>query len=976
MDQSLLALCNALKKLFAQLKPQLQPQSRGVSFTLVTGKMSQGKSTLLRQSNLEHISVDSYISSEIYYNQNGVMVELDENWLNQSKHLLQNTLKQLNRCHRQFKINGILLCVDINELFNNSPDHLAEVSHRHAQLLRRFESSLDYSVSLAVLFTKLDNLAGFCEFYQNEHSNELAKPLGFSLFKPTGQSPLLNQFREQFDDLIERVNQQVISKVHPVRSSLKRTLIREFPLQLSSMKLPIQRFLQAISLQSFQVKAIYLTSAEQGGLSQDRLNNKIKHEYSLTVQDQHHQSVNYRPYFVDGALLAFQNQTKQMIAVHYSSTWSKGILLGTTALTLLWVGYNHITSSNVLDEVSKELLMFEAMAREPENHSPAVFHLANASNALDHISVNTFSLPTVQFLKTKLKENTQQRILANFLPALLNEIEMEMLNPQGSNANRYQALKIYIMLSDPNKYLFTEVRSWFKRKWSSMPREQRNKKMALLQQVLREPMQPIMINPQLVSDTRNYLNALPPSYLFYSLAKEHFSQQMSPIVFEGFQVSSNELPFYLTKLGFAETIQQLPNIIQTLQQERWVLSRSDITALGNTIQQAYCYEYITWWQNFINHTQPLHFQDYQQAHQLTKILQQTNSLPQLITFIQQQTSPDYGDNSSLFNQEIASQFTQLNLLGQTALNELSSNLSELETFLNTLSLINDQGKTAFTLSRARFSGDTLANPLSALFNRANHLPEPVSNWANQIAGELWYLLIRDSRNYINQQWQSTVFSYYKNQIEARFPFDPTQENEVNLSDFERFFATHGLLNQFIDAYVKPFLDTSSAQWQPKELNNYVLPIPSETLDELMRTNVITNMFFPSQGEQCQIEFSLQKIGLDPVVADLQLSIGNLRLRDNQNTDSFARFYWPLNNATLALNTIEGEHYELDEVGIWGFFRMLQKVNVLVDEQDSSRLQILFELNGNSGRYVLKTNNQINPFIPGILNGFKLPEFIA
>ena len=56
--------------------------------------------------------------------------------------------------------------------------------------------------------------------------------------------------------------------------------------------------------------------------------------------------------------------------------------------------------------------------------------------------------------------------------------------------------------------------------------------------------------------------------------------------------------------------------------------------------------------------------------------------------------------------------------------------------------------------------------------------------------------------------------------------------------------------------------------------------------------------------------------------------------------------------------------------------MLQKVNVLVDEQDSGNLQILFEVNGNSGRYILKTENQINPFIPGILNGFTLSDSIA
>ena len=148
------------------------------------------------------------------------------------------------------------------------------------------------------------------------------------------------------------------------------------------------------------------------------------------------------------------------------------------------------------------------------------------------------------------------------------------------------------------------------------------------------------------------------------------------------------------------------------------------------------------------------------------------------------------------------------------------------------------------------------------------------------------------------------------------------------------------------------------------------------VNELIRANIITNMFFPNQSETSKIQFSLQKLNLDPVVSSLQLVLGNTALKDTQDSDTLTNFHWPESNAKLTLNSIEGNHYELDEAGPWAFFKMLQKVNVLVDEQDSSSLQILFEVNGNSGRYTLKTENQINPFIPGILNGFMLNDSIA
>ena len=49
---------------------------------------------------------------------------------------------------------------------------------------------------------------------------------------------------------------------------------------------------------------------------------------------------------------------------------------------------------------------------------------------------------------------------------------------------------------------------------------------------------------------------------------------------------------------------------------------------------------------------------------------------------------------------------------------------------------------------------------------------------------------------------------------------------------------------------------------------------------------------------------------------------------------------------------------------------------MTDDQDSASLQILFDVQGKTGRYLLKTQNQINPFSPGILSGFQLTPNIG
>ena len=974
MDKSLQALCDALKKIFWQLKPQ----NNALSFLLLTGRVNQGKTTLLRQSHFQHYTVDADRCADIYYNQNGVIVELGESWLNESKNLLQYTLKQLNHCHRALKISGIILCVDINDLLVAEPLQFAEHSKAHTQLLARFGQSLNYRIDTAIIFTRLDALAGFCEFFQNDHSSDLQKPLGFSLDWTIRQNQWISNYNVQFEQFIEVLGQQVIQKMHPARSGVKRTLIREFPLQLASLGSTIQALIQTISPKLFRLSALYFTSGEQGGVSLDRLNKKIQHEYALTVQDKFPQSINHRAYFIEGALNAFQTHTKrhapQLTGPH---RWVIGFLVGIVSLSLVWIGSQHLKSARSLDKASKELLTYDTLVGKKNNDASALYHLSKASAALEKLKAGALFLPTTKQLKSQLRIHTKQHIQGSFLPTVLADIEQTIIDTRQSQAARYTALKIYLMLGEPTKFSQLEVLTWFREHWEKeSPHDNLENKLALLKEALRQPLQAVAINRQIVSDVRNYLNALPASYLYYTLAKSNFPDEKEPISIDGFELSDKEVPFYFTKSGFKKIITKLPSIGAQLQADNWVLARQDLNDLPKMLKQAYCYEYVVWWQNFMHRSTPLHFQDYQQARRLTQALHQSDAINKLVDVIQQETSPELGENSALFNQEIASKFTELSLMSHSAVRDLTMNMNELEKFLSTLSIVNDQGRTAFTVVKARFEGDTLSNPLSALYSHVHQLPDPVSSWAKQVADDTWFILINDSRSYINQQWQQTVIRDYQYTIAKRYPFDATQTQEVSIPDFDRFFARHGVLNSFIAQYLKPFLDTSQPQWQLKELDNYVLPISAEMINELIRANIISNMFFPENSETSKIEFSLQKLNLDPVVASLQLVIGSTNLKDTQDSDSLTHFQWPQANARLTLNSIEGNHYELDELGPWAFFKMLQKVNVLVDEQDSSSLQILFEVNGNSGRYALKTQSQVNPFIPGILNGFTLSDSIA
>lgn len=973
MDKSLSVLCKTIKHLLGQVSPT----NGAFSFILLTGKLEQGKTTLLNQSKLTQHPCSQETDAAIFYNHLGLIVELGENWLNQNENLLTEAIKQLNCCHRHYKISGLILCLACNEALQLESSAFQEYGKSQAHLLNCFAEALSYPIETALFINKIDALAGFSEFYYSTHANDLQKPLGFTLENNNNPKQLLAVYQNQFDQLIETLGQQIITKLHPARSTLKRTLIREFPLQFTLLKSPIQVILQNIKTPFCRISAIYFTSAKQGGFSIDLLNKKIQHEYALCVQDRFPQSNNYRSYFIQDALRIFQAQTRQRMQ-RFSARQKliSSLTLGITAIIIFTLGYQQFKTYDVLDEMSKELLAYEQAINQDSDNTTAFYHLAKADDKINTRPFKFLSLPAFHKLEAQVHHKAQNKLQHDFFSSLNNTLEEAIINPSSSQTTRYQALKIYLMLAEPQHLDNHAVKQWFAAAWQNLADEQSTKKQTLLNKLLQNPLPPAIASQQLVSDTRNYLNALPAAYLYYSLAKNYFPQQQIPLTFAGFDLAAHDLPVYFTKSGFKDIIAMLPAITAKLKEDNWVLERQDLNNLQQQLAQAYCFDYTAWWQNFNQRTRPLHYQGYEQAQKLTATLIKTNEINKLIAFIQQQTSPVNNENADLFNQQIAAHFTALNLITNSSIRKLTNNMVELEKFFTTLSLLSNQDQAVFELTIARFKNSNQTDPLSTLYNKTQQFPAPIANWTKQIADDLWFIFINKSKEFLNKQWQQTIYSAYQTTIANRYPLTNGQQQEIALADFNHFFAPHGLLNQFVDTYLKPFLDTSQPQWQPKAVNGYILPVNADLLNELIRANVISNMFFPNGLEASKIEFSLQKISLDPVIANMQITLGNTTLTDNQSSDSLTIFNWPEANAKLRLNSIEGNHYELAETGDWAFFKLLDKVNVLADNNDSMNLQILFEINGNSGRYLLRTENQINPFSPGILTGFKLTKQIA
>jgi intracellular multiplication protein IcmF len=354
------------------------------------------------------------------------------------------------------------------------------------------------------------------------------------------------------------------------------------------------------------------------------------------------------------------------------------------------------------------------------------------------------------------------------------------------------------------------------------------------------------------------------------------------------------------------------------------------------------------------------------------LLSKEQTLFKIMQKMEEETQPNLKTPYDPFNQLVANEFTELQLSSQNtgSINEI---LRESSKFIKMLAIFNEDGHVSYQYLKTYFNQSQFNDALYNLNEYAKRSPQPLQTWITQIKDELWSIIIQSGKQYLNENWKTMIYLPYQQTIENKYPFANSKQ-EVNIEDFENFFSPNGNLQRFFREYLMPFVDTSQAQWKIKEIENRQMPINPELIQKLIQSNIITTMFFPNHNSRISTEFSLEKMSLDPVIAKLKLSIGNQSIIDTQEENAVLEsFKWPAQDASLWIRTVEGKEFNLNEQGVWGFFRLLEQTNVLNDVNDPSNLQILLEINGNSGRYVLKANQTINPFMPSIFKGFELRE---
>jgi intracellular multiplication protein IcmF len=958
---------NIIKQLLLTIRRLAESSSeKNLSFLIATSLNKQGTSSVLKQANMQNIHIDEHHDLNIFYNKQGIILEINQNILNQMQWCLQSLFRKINRCHRHIKMSGFLFFIDISELLINDHPTQSQIIKNHIHHIHQFVNALDYPVRSGIIMTKLDQITGFTDYFGMAHLYELNDALGFSVPNPQIHSQFSQRFNEIWSNFIDNLNHGVIAKIHTTRGNKKRILIREFPLQIALLEAKFLHILKNINHPKAQIHGVYFTCSEQNGKNVNYLNQKIQNTLALVSPITSIQSVNYRNYFISGAIKHCQDLAMYVPKAPLLHDKNNLLSLSLSSIAGIGIVWMSIHSHLLLNDTAAKLKSHRFWSQNFNHHQKLSLLEASFEN-LKRIPFIFGQSPEINHLKDKINR-AELKIYQNEVVPEISSIIQHKLQSRDLYQS-YMALKAHKILMSQKK-----EESMFVVNWLEQHLQGQDKKNQL--KLFKKMMWKVQwnINNNTVQTTQTLLNALPPAYLAYQIIHHSIKSENQKVTIPGFRPQTFLLPLAFTKEGFAQTEKALVNGLKQYQQDSWILGKNLPLDLEQKILETYTNQYLNYWKNIGNKLGPLHFNSFNEAHQLFANFEKQHSLEILIKLIIKETAPNIQKQHDVFNRIIASQFTELQLSNSHSYH-LQQFWQDLKKFTNTFLVIDDHGQASFQYMRSYFNQNQYNDSLFTATEMAKHLPAPLSTWMQQITDDIWLCLYQSTKNYLNEEWNKQVYQGYMNDIKNFYPFNETGA-ELDIARFEEYFAPNGKIQHFYREYLSAFINTNQAQWQPKIINDKQFNIKSSSIVSMIQANVISNMFFPNNASNTRIQFSLEKMSLDPVIAQLKLHIGNQILSDNQQGTAFLNnITWPQMNASLHIQTLEGESYTLEEKGYWGLFKLLQQVNVLADPNEPSALQVLLEINGNSGRYLLKTSTLLNPFTPGILNHFELDEKI-
>ncbi len=443
-------------------------------------------------------------------------------------------LNILKKNRSKAPVNGLILIVSIAELISQSPENSLKLAKNLRARIQDLTEKLEVVVPVYLVFSKMDLIAGFTEFFDCYELQEYNQAWGATLpYEQNSSQNAVELFDKHYSilyDGLKSVSTTHLSRRHSQNISPS---VMTFPLEFKTLKPALKSFIGTLfedNPYQFQpvFRGFYFTSALQEGVIESPMTENIAQEFQLQqIPGNGQEGGNFsvapnHGYFLQGLFSNVILRDKDLVKQHINPAKKRqryiafiAALVGVSLVLGVWVwSYrnNQQLIADVQADLDKVVHLEKASGQQLSTQLEALLILQERLQQLDQFDENrplkfSFGLYQGNQLRESLKAEylkgikqivltpTQQniaqylqRVKNNEATLKANHVNVEIkqvaktqqyLEPSDSNPqDAYNALKAYLMMSNheymDTSHLSDQVsrfwRSWLDANRGQMPR--------------------------------------------------------------------------------------------------------------------------------------------------------------------------------------------------------------------------------------------------------------------------------------------------------------------------------------------------------------------------------------------------------------------------------------------------------------------------------------------------------------------------
>lgn len=740
------------------------------------------------------------------------------------------------------------------------------------------------------------------------------------------------------------------------------------------------------------------------------------------------------------------NRKYETIFIWLQRTAVATIAFSVIGLFLIWFGTTSrhqlymMDVQEIITDYKTDLKRFNAWSQDIRTLLPVLNQLAKASVIYDQDEHPWLS--GLGLYDGSVDNNADKAYITHLnlllLPKLKKYLESSLVN-SGKDSDIYSTFRSYMMFRNIGYLDKNTVITWFRdnmldaMKGEATVRKQIESHIVAL---MNSELESSKLSENIVKDVRRKLLRVPVSKRIYSRLKadSSYNQKLNLLnvlgesvetIFVGSTEQQQALelsPLFTKEIYDSIDISKDSPLLTSLIDERWVLDdgnsnkvdfvKEDLDEISENIKQHYQDDYINAWKKVFSALKIRPFSNIKQATDViselkdpvfspfVSILQASSLNTQLSNQLFANLSDDYnkgvtGKTTALLNDtfkgtKVDIEFRELNKLLRengkkpALITNILADIENLYGFVNEVNNSPDSDKKSFEIVKTRYSkGNT--NPITNLISSSSKYPEPVARWLNELSMETWGLLLKNARNYINQEWQNLVYKPYNDGLAGRYPLNRSSRDELAIYDFSSFFKPAGVIDKFFENNIRPFISTRE-NWQNKIVDNLSLGLSNQSLSQIRKSQQIKEIFFQNNPETPQLDFQMKPQYLGKNSSRFTIELGADRLSYSHGPKFWKNVSWVGDDQNSRVRIIfedlqEGLHSQAFD-GPWAWFKLQDMANVTKTRKSNVYLANykLKQDKENSStddlhvaKFALKARSIKNPFNNELLGNFRCPQ---